>query len=303
MPTVRQLEYLVAIADERHFRRAAERVNTTQPTLSGQLKTLEDRLGVVLVERSRSRVVLTPAGTEIVEIARRVLQDVREIRAIATAHDTKLSGVVRLGVPSSIGPYLVPKIVPDLRREYPDLKFYVREEPSQKLPAALSSGTFDVIITPLPISSPGLQTVELYTEPFALVLPAQHPLTRKGALTGADLKGLSLLLLGRWHPLHDLVADYARRNGATINREFEGTSLDTLREMVSTGLGAALLPALYVHAQQLTKDRTVKVVPLQHKPLSRVVAMAWRQSSPRAQRFSELSNFVQGAIQKVVGPL
>lgn len=303
MPTVRQLEYLVAIADERHFRRAAERVNTTQPTLSGQLKTLEDRLGVPLVERSRSRVVLTPAGAEIVDIARRVLQDVREIRAIAAAHDEKLSGVVRLGVPSSIGPYLVPKIVPDLRREYPELKFYVREELSQKLPAALSSGMFDVIIAPLPIASPGLETIELYTEPFALVLPSQHPLARKANVTGADLKGLPLLLLGTWHPLHALVADYAKRHGAVISREFEGTSLDTLREMVSTGLGAALLPALYVRAQQLSKDRTVKVVPLGQKPLSRVVAMAWRQSSPRAQRFSELSTFVQGTIQKVIGPL
>lgn len=303
MPTVRQLEYLVAIADERHFRRAAERVNTTQPTLSGQLKTLEERLGVPLVERSRSRVVMTPAGAEIVDIARRILHDVREIKAIATAHDEKLSGVVRLGVPSSIGPYLVPKIVPDLRRQYPDLKFYVREELSQKLQAALSSGAFDVIITPLPIASSGLQTIELYTEPFALVLPAQHPLARKTMATVSDLKGLPLLLLGTWHPLHSLVADYARRNGATINREFEGTSLDTLREMVSTGLGAALLPALYVRAQQLTKDRTLRVVPLQPKPLSRVVAMAWRQSSPRAQRYAELSAFVQGTIQKVIGAL
>lgn len=303
MPTVRQLEYLVAIADERHFRRAAERVNTTQPTLSGQLKTLEDRLGVCLVERSRSRVVLTAAGAEIVDIARRVLQDVREIKAIATAHDAKLSGVVRLGVPSSIGPYLVPKIVPDLRREYPDLKFYVREELSQKLPAGLSSGMFDVIIAPLPISSPGLQTTELYTEPFALVLPSQHPLARKASVAGADIKGLSLLLLGTWHPLHELVAEYARRNGAVINREFEGTSLDTLREMVSTGLGAALLPALYVRAQQLGKDKTLKVIPLNPKPLCRVVAMAWRQSSPRADRYSELSNFVQGTITKVIGTL
>lgn len=303
MPTVRQLEYLVSIADERHFRRAAERVNTTQPTLSGQLKTLEERLGVALVERSRSRVVLTQAGSEIVDIARRILQDVREIRAIATAHDAKLSGVVRLGVPSSIGPYLVPKIVPDLRREYPDLKFYVREELSQKLPAALSCGVFDVIIAPMPIVAPGLQTAELYTEPFALVLPMQHPLTRKASVTGADLKGVTLLLLGTWHPLHDLVSDYARRHGAAINREFEGTSLDTLREMVSTGLGAALLPALYVRANQLAKDRTMKVVPLQQKPLSRVVAMAWRQGSPRADRYAELSSFLQGTITKVIGTL
>jgi LysR family transcriptional regulator, hydrogen peroxide-inducible genes activator len=302
VPTVRQLEYLVAIADVRHFRRAAEQVNTTQPTLSGQLKAMEDRLGLELVERSRSRVVLTPAGAEIVDIARRVLRDVREIRAIGVSHNKKLAGVIRLGLPSSIGPSLVPKLVPGLKKEYPDLKFYVREEAPGALPNGLAGGMYDIVIGPLPFASGEFETLELYNEPLDLVVAADHPLARKSAVLAADLRDLGILALEAGHPLHVLVEQYCSRVGANLLKNYAGTSLDALREMVAMGLGAAFLPGLYVKTN-LAKDKTVKVIELPGRPLSRSVGVAWRKTGNGKGRYAELAGFMKATADKVIGPL
>jgi LysR family transcriptional regulator, hydrogen peroxide-inducible genes activator len=304
VPTVRQLEYLVAIADVRHFRRAAEQVNTTQPTLSGQLKAMEDRLGIELVERSRSRVVLTPAGVEVVEIARRVLRDVREIRAIGVSHNKKLAGVIRLGLPSSIGPSLVPKLVPDLKREYPDLKFYVREELPGALPNGLAGGMYDIVIGPLPFADGEFETLELYNEPLMLVVAADHPLARKTQVQPAELKDLGVLTLEAGHPLHALVEQYCARVGANVLKNYAGNSLDTLREMVAMGLGTAFLPGLYVKTN-LVKDKSVRVIDIAGRPLVRAVGVAWRKtgSGSGKGRYAELARFMQETADKVIGPL
>lgn len=302
VPTVRQLEYLVAISEIRHFRRAAQHVNTTQPTLSGQLKALEDRLGVELVERSRSRVVMTPAGTEIVEIARRVLRDVREIRAVSASHDKKLAGVVRLGVPSSIGPSLVPRLTQDLRREYPDLKFYVREELPLSLANALSNGTYDIAIGPLPFAGAEFDQLLLYMEPLQLVLPSNHPLARGTQVEPEALRGLGILTLDPSHPLSVLVEAFCARCGAHVMRDFSSNSLDTLREMVGTGLGAAFLPSLYARSV-LSKDKNVRVVEVAGRPLVRQVGMAWRRTGAHAGRYKELATFLKATTDKVVGQL
>lgn len=299
MPTVRQLEYLVAIADVRHFRKAAERVNTTQPTLSGQLKALEERLGVELVERSRSRVGMTPVGAEIVEVARRVLRDVREIRALGATHNRKLAGVVRLGLPASVGPSLVPRLVPDLRREYPDLKFYVREDEPVALPNALADGTYDLIIGPMPLGGPEFETVELYTEPLQLIVPSNHPLSKKGRVGKVDLAELGLVTLGPSHPLHVTTQAFAKQVGAHVLRDYVGTSLDALREMVATGLGATLLPNLYVKTS-LTKDKTIHVVELQGASPTRTVGMAWRRAGSKPSRYGELASFMKSTAEKVI---
>ena len=162
MPNLRQLEYLVALAETRHFRRAAERAHTTQPTLSEQLKALEERLGVQLVERSRAKVSLTPLGIQVVEIARRMLADAAEIRALATSGGTELSGVVRLGLPPTIGPYLLPSVIPALRKRFPGLKLYVREELPGSLPKSIEEGAHDLIISLLPIGQAALTVAPLF---------------------------------------------------------------------------------------------------------------------------------------------
>ncbi len=301
MPTVRQLEYLVAIAEVRHFRRAAEQVNTTQPTLSGQLKALEERLGVQLVERSRSRVVMTPTGSEIVDIARRVLRDVREIRAIGSSHNRKLAGIVRLGVPASIGPSLVPRLIQDLRKEYPDLKFFVREDNPLHLPNALSDGTYDLVIGPLPFAGQ-FESIELYVEPFYLAVPSDHALAKKTEIIGGDLKGLGVLTLEAGHPLGSMVSAYCATVGAHVLRDFPGNSLDTLREMVSTGLGVTFLPGLYVKTN-LSKDKNLRCLALSGRPLQRTVGLMWRGSGAHINRYAELAQFLSVTAHRVVGPL
>ena len=152
MPNLRQLEYLVAIADTRNFRRAAERTHATQPTLSGQLKTLETRLGVKLVERTRSQVMITPVGNQVVSIARRMLADAEEIRMLSASGGKELSGVLRLGLPPTIGPYLLPLMIPNLKKHYPDLKLYVREELPSELMSALADGRHDLVLSLMPAS-------------------------------------------------------------------------------------------------------------------------------------------------------
>jgi LysR family transcriptional regulator, hydrogen peroxide-inducible genes activator len=303
VPTVRQLEYLVAIAEFKHFRKAAAKVNTTQPTLSGQLKALEDRLAVQLVERSRSRVALTAAGSDIVDIARRVLRDVREIRAIGNSHNEKLAGIVRLGVPHSIGPSLVPRFTQDLRREYPDLKFHVRECEPLALADGLADGTYDIVIGPLPLlrgGAPG--ALELYTEPLQLLVPSNHALAKRSDVAADELRDLGILILDAHHPLAVMVRHFCQDNGLRILDEYTGNSLDTLREMVATGLGAAFVPALF-NRSQLTKDKAVKVLDVRGRPLVRHVGIDWRRTGAHSARYATLAKFLQDTSARVVGPL
>ena len=165
MPNLRQLEYLVAVADTLHFRRAAERANTTQPNVSEQLKALEERLGAKLVERSRSRVLLTPLGVQVVDVARRMLRDMSEIKMLASTGGRELSGLLRLGLPPTIGPYLLPHVMPKLHEAYPELKLYVREALPEQLPKSLDEGSLDAIITLLPIAKADFESTHLFREP------------------------------------------------------------------------------------------------------------------------------------------
>lgn len=289
MPTLRQLEYLVAIADTRHFRRAAERVNTTQPTLSEQLKALEERLGAQLVQRSRSGVVLTGLGEQVVEIARRMLADAQHIRSLSSLGAGRLSGLLRLGMPPTIGPYLLPRVVPQLRVGFPQLKLYVREELPSELPAALTDGRLDVIVAPFPINSGDLLGEEMFSEPLHLAVASTHRLAQKSRVTALDLKGEDVLALGKGHQLHDVVAQLCAQTGARLRLDYEGTSLDTLREMVATGLGITFLPGLYVESA-VRGDSMLKLIELSGRPLMRTIGMAWRKSDARADSYRRLAD-------------
>lgn len=296
MPSLRQLEYLVALAEALHFRRAAERCNTTQPTLSEQIKALEDRLGAQLVERSRAGVLLTPIGARVTDIARRILRDAEEIRTVATSGDAALKGVLRVGLPSTIGPYLLPFVVPSLHRAYPELKLYVREELPQTLPRTLEDGGHDIVITPLPVRGEELHTVELFREPLFLTVGADHPLAGKERIERSDLEGQEILTLGPGHQLHDAILSLCEEYGARVRLDYEGTSLDMLREMVITGLGITFMPALYVR-RELTMDADLKVLRLHGRAVHRTIGMVWRKSSARHASFEVVSELFKSVIQ------
>ncbi len=292
MPNLRQLEYLVAIADTRHFRRAAERVNTTQPTLSEQLKSLEQRLGVQLVERTRSRVVMTPLGSQITQIARRMLSDANEIRSLAASGGRELSGVLRIGLPPTIGPYLLPRVIPELHARYPELKLYVREELPSMLPRSLDEGTHDLVITLLPVNGADLSSVVLYREPLHLLVGIDHPLAAQSRVRKRDLQGQDVLALGPGHQLHDVVQTLCEELGANLRFDYEGTSLDMLREMVATGLGVTFMPDLYVQTM-LTRDPSVTCLELEGRSVYRTIGMVWRASSARGATYEQLADLIR----------
>ncbi|MFM9943237.1 MAG: LysR substrate-binding domain-containing protein [Hyphomicrobiaceae bacterium] len=296
MPSLRQLEYLVALGDTRNFRRAAERTNTTQPTLSEQIKALEDRLGAQLVERSRAGALLTPMGTHVVEIARRMLKDANEIRSVVGAGDAELKGILKVGMPSTIGPYLLPFVVPTLHRMYPELKLYVREELPETLPRTLEDGGYDFIITPMPLRGDELTSVDLFREPLFLAVASDHALARKPRIEREDLRGQEILTLGPGHQLHDVVHALCEEFGAKLRLDYEGTSLDMVREMVITGLGITFMPGLYVR-RELMQDANLKIMPIQGRAIYRVIGIAWRKTSARNDRFAAIANIFRDSIK------
>lgn len=295
MPNLRQLEYLVALSDTRHFRRAAERTNTTQPTLSEQIKALEERLGVQLVERSTSRVHITPIGQQVVDIARRMLRDANEIRALAVSGAKELKGLLKLGLPPTVGPYLLQRVAPALHKSYPGLKLYLREELPAVLPRALEEGIHDVIVTSLPIRGKEIETVTLFREPLYLAVAADHLLALRKSVVLSDIAGEDVLALGPGHQLHDTVIGLCKQIGAHVRLEFEGTSLDMLREMIVMGLGITFMPGLYTNCE-LLRDSSVKTFEIADRRLFRTIGMAWRKSSPRRDQLLKLAEFFKGNV-------
>jgi len=297
MPNLRQLEYLVALSETLHFRRAAERVNTTQPTLSEQLKTLEVRLGVQLVERSRNKVLLTPVGRQTVAIARRMLADANEIRSLASQGSDHFSGVFKLGLPPTIGPYLLPKLIPELHQKYSELRLYVREGIPKNLLPELQDGHHDLVISLLPANGPDFCSQPLFSEPLHLVVASDHPYAAAKKIPWEELAGEDVLTLGEGHQLHEAVRLICDRVGSNLRTDYEGTSLDTLREMVAMNLGVSFLPGLFV-TSVVSRDPSVKVVEIDGDTLSRNVGLIWREASANHDRYLELGALIRSEIGK-----
>lgn len=296
MPNLRQLEYLVALAETLNFRKAAERTGTTQPTLSEQLKALETRLGAQLVERSRSHVLMTPVGEQVVTVARRMLADAEEIRTLSASGGRELSGVLRLALPPTIGPYLLPVLIPELQRRFPGLKLYVREDLPSRLIETLLAGRQDLVITPMPVSEKEVTAEPMFREPLHLTLPHGHRLADQSEIRREDLAAEDVLALGQGHQLHDAVIALCHDTGARIRLDYEGTSLDTLREMVAMGLGVTFLPGLYI-AAAVTSEANVVVRTLADRSVSRTIGLAWRAASAREPRYQDLAQLVQDVIK------
>lgn len=295
MPSLRQLQYLTELSRQRHFRRAAETLGVSQPTLSTQLKAMEERLGMELIERNRTSVLITPVGQKVVDIATRMLRDHQEIIDLARTARGPLGGVIRLGLPSTIGPNLLPLILPELHRTHPDLALHVREDVPRNLPGALVSGTHDMLLTPLPITGPDLVTRPVFREPLYVAMAEDHPLAGAAPLSRRDLRGQRVLTLERGHQLQEQVAAICDEVGADLALDFEGTSLDTLSQMVAMGTGIAFLPGLYVERAVKTQSG-IAVREMSGRALSRTIGAAWRESSARAEDYELMIQFVQAAV-------
>ena len=291
---LRDLQYLVALADHRHFGRAAAASFVSQPTLSTQIRKLEEELGVSLVERAPRNVMLTPVGLDMAERARRVLAEVEQMKEAARRTRDPEAGSVRLGIFPTLGPYLLPHVVPGLRTRFPRLELLLVEEKTPVLLERLHAGKLDAALLALPLHDEQLQVEFLFEEPFLLAVPALHPLAGAGPLSMEDLADERLLLLEDGHCLRDQALDVCRLAGASEKTEFQATSLETLRQMVAAGVGVTLLPTLAVKPP-VSNSAEIRLVPFRDPPPSRRVAMAWRRSSAMsgfllqlAQAFREL---------------
>ncbi len=276
---LRDLKYLVALADHKHFGRAAAACFVSQPTLSTQIKKLEDELGVALVERAPRHVMLTPSGRDAAERARVIIAEVEQMKEAARRTQNPEAGTVRLGLFPTLGPYLLPHVVPRIRARFPDLELLLIEEKTDVILRQLREGKLDVGILALPLHDDQLHLEFLFEEPFLLAVPEGHPLTKRDApLSMRDLAHESLLLLEDGHCMRDQSLDVCHLAGANEKTGFRATSLETLRQMVAANVGITLLPMLAVKPP-IAPSRDVQLLPFRDPPPTRRIAMVWRRSS------------------------
>lgn len=285
---IRDLSYLIAVADHRHFGRAAEACFASQPTLSAQIKKLEEELGVTLLERAPRRVLLTDVGRAVVAHARNVLSEVEEIRAIARRSRDPDSRTLRLGIIPTLGPYLLPHVLPEVAKHYPRLELLWVEEKTEEVLERLREGRLDGTILALPVPAEGLHVEFLFEEPFVLAAPASHGFASRRVIDLADLAQQSLLLLEDGHCLREQALEVCRLAGANERLGFRATSLETLRHMVAAGVGVTLLPTLATKPPAM-RPEGVRLLRFRGHPPSRRIAMLWRASSPGAEFLQSLA--------------
>lgn len=277
---LRDLEYLVALAEHRHFGRAADAVFVSQPTLSGQIRKLEAELGVELFERSSRETILTEVGEHVVERARRALQEVEAMRDVARLSQDPESGTMRLGIFPTLAPYLLPHVIHGVHERFPQLELLLVEEKTDELVARLRDGRLDAAIIATPIAADGLHEHHLFDEDFVLAVPADHPLAHTGTATisTSSLSSERVLLLEEGHCLRDQALSVCQSIGAVERAGFRATSLETLRQMVATDVGVTLLPRLAVSAP-VPASAGVALVEFDSPP-RRHLAMFWRETNP-----------------------
>ncbi|MEN1960836.1 LysR substrate-binding domain-containing protein [Luteimonas sp. MJ246] len=289
---LRDLGYFIALADHLHFGRAAAASFVSQPTLSTQIRKLEEELGVALVERAPRNVMLTPAGHEVAARARRVMADVEQMREAARRSQDPEAGKVMLGLFPTLGPYLLPHVVPAIRSRFPELELLLVEEKSDVLLERLQQGRLDAALLALPVNDEQLHVEFLFEEPFVLAVPETHPLAGHGPISLRDLADQRLLLLADGHCLRDQALDVCHLAGASEKGEFQATSLETLRQMVAANVGVTLLPALAVKPPVARSD-SIELVDFRDPPPSRRIAMVWRRSSAMAPFLQELAGVLR----------
>ncbi len=284
--TLTELKYIVAVARHKHFGHAAEACFVAQPTLSVAIKKLEDELGVVIFERGGSEISMTPLGAQIVAQAERVLEQTASIKEIAKQNKDPLVGPFRLGIIYTIAPYLLPSLVRNMIEQVPQMPLILQENFTVKLLDMVRQGELDAAIMALPFSEHGLLVQPLYDEPFVVALPKHHPWAGRQNIAAADLKSETMLLLGNGHCFRDQVLEVCpemarfSNGGDGISRTFEGSSLETIRHMVASGIGITVLPQASVPDMQ-TQDGMLRYVPFAEPAPVRQVVIAWRKSFTR----------------------
>jgi LysR family hydrogen peroxide-inducible transcriptional activator len=290
--TLTELRYVVAVAEARHFGRAAERCFVSQPSLSASVKNLEEELGVTLFERGKRGVFLTEAGEQIVAQARRALEEAERVKRVARQGRDPLKGVLRLGVIHTIAPYLLPQLVAALRKLAPDMPLDVEENTTANLDRMLKAGELDAVILALPYEGPGLDAIPLYEETFRVAAPAGHALAKKKAVAVEELDAGELLLLPVGHCFRDQVLDACREFSRPPEAGRQGNSLETLRSMVASGLGVTVLPATALTARHASP--LVKAVPFSDPTPVRRIALVSRKGFHRAAALAKVAEAVRG---------
>lgn len=287
-PTLRQLEYVVSVAECGHFGKAARRCHVSQPTLSIQVGLVEENLGIQLFERTSSAVLTTPLGERFVHGARVTLAAMNDLMDAVARDKSGLGGLVKLGAPPSFGPYFLPTLLPPIHRSYPDLKIYIVEDRPAVIEAAVAEGRLDCGVGPA-CEEPGLTFRPIGAERLYLGVPADHRLAAGATARFADLAGERLLALGSGNRLLENVRDLARASGAVIVDDYEGTSLDAIRQMVSIGMGCSVFPELYARAE-FRNAEDVRLLEVNGWQATRTIGLYFRDASGRRRHFEELAD-------------
>ena len=288
--TLNELKFIVALAKARNFRKAAENCFVSQPALSLAVKKLEDELGVLLFERSRSDVTMTAVGESVVEQAIKAIDEANRVKEIAKQGNNQLAGALKLGVIYSVGPYLLPEIIPILRKTAPEMPLIVEENLTSNLEMQLRNGVIDVAIIALPFEIPGVKTLPLYEEEFVVVVPSEHDWTGLKAVDASELANEKVLLLNSGHCFSNQVLQACpslSRNGEIL----QGNSLDTIRNMVASNLGITVLPISATISRY--ENPLVKVIPFKKPIPTRKIALAWRKSYGREQAVEEIGKAIR----------
>lgn len=303
LPTLKQLQYFVALAETGHYRRAAEREGITQSSLSQQISNLEETLRLRLVERGRAGALLTPEGQEVLARARTIVEGAIGLADLSERMKSGLAGTLRLGSSPTLGPYLLPPVLRYLHELYPDLKLIIQEAPPRELLDGLRDGRHDMILTQLPVEASDVVVNRLFREPLRLVGARDHPLAGRAVVEDADLAEESILTLPTSFALHDQLAELAREVGAHVNYDYQGTSLDALRQMAAMNMGLTILPALYVHSEISEGTGDVAVMPFREGRLSRSIGLCWRRSSSDHTGYYALTQAIRSVAQTRFGEL
>ncbi len=302
---LRDLKYVIAVAETRHFGRAAERCFVSQPTLSGQIKKLEEELEVKLFERTNRSVAVTPTGEAVVAHARLLMEQLDAIEQLARAHRDPLAGPLRIGAIPTLSPYLMPLILVPLRERFPQLKLVLTEEITDTLLARLRNHEIDAALIATPPPDPDFETIPLFTEPFWLAHPSHHPLYHQDTIRREDLEGLDVLLLAEGHCLTEQVMEVCRldeRYAGTDMADLRAASLETLLQLVGAGFGCTLVPALAIRGPWMT-DSGIIARALDMPEASRTVRLVFRATFPRRAALDALCRVIHEHLPNTVRPL